>query len=208
VTSVPGAAASHGSRVSVAAVVLAAGAATRMGTQKLLLPVNGRPMVQWPVDAALGSKASGTVVVVGHQAAQVVAALRGRPVTVVTNPDYAAGMSSSLRAGVLAAGACEAAVILLGDQPFVSAGLLDKLIDRFAETRASVVRPSLGDGPANPVLLSAALFPELLELRGDVGGREVVERHRDEVSLVPVDDPRVVADIDSIEDYEAAGGST
>ena len=128
--------------------------------------------------------------------------------TVVMNPDYAAGMSGSLRAGVQAAGECEAAIVLLGDQPFVTSGLLDELIDRFAETRANVVRPASSTGPANPVLLSATLFAELLEQRGDVGGREVVERHRDEVSLVPVDDPRVVADIDSIEDYEAARGST
>jgi molybdenum cofactor cytidylyltransferase len=197
-----------GSGVAVAAIVLAAGTATRMGTQKLLLPVNGRAMVQWAVDAALSSRATETVVVVGHHAAQVVEALEDRPVTVVVNPDYATGMSSSLRAGVRAAGACEAAIVLLGDQPFVTADLLDRLIDQFAETRADIVRPVAGDRPANPVLLSAALFPEVLQQRGDVGGREIVERHRDGVCLVLVDDPRVVTDIDSIEDYEAARGST
>jgi molybdenum cofactor cytidylyltransferase len=204
----PGATAGCGPQSSVAAVVLAAGAATRMGTQKLLLPLEGRPMVTWAVDAALSSKAARTIVVVGHQAAQVVAALQHRPVTVVANPDYASGMSSSLRAGVRAAGACEAAIILLADQPFVTAGLLDRLIDCFTETRASVVRPVLDDRPANPVLLGATLFREVLEQRGDVGGREVVERHCDEVSLVPLDDLRVVVDIDSVEDYEMARGST
>jgi molybdenum cofactor cytidylyltransferase len=188
--------------------VLAAGTATRMGTQKLLLPVDGRPMVQWAVDAALGSRAGKTFVVVGYQAAQVASALRDRPLTVVANPDYATGMSSSLRAGVQAAGDWEAAIVLLGDQPFVTAGLLDQLIDRFLETRAGAVRPAVGGRPVNPVLLSAALFAELLEQEGDVGGREVLERHRDEVRLVQVDDPRLVADVDSIEDYEATRGST
>jgi molybdenum cofactor cytidylyltransferase len=196
------------SGVAVAAIVLAAGAATRMGTQKLLLPVNGRPMVQWAVDAALGCRAGKTLVVVGYQSAEVVSALEDRPVIVVANPDYATGMSSSLRAGLQAVGECEAAIVLLGDQPFVTAGLLDRLIDGFATTRAGAVRPSVEGRAVNPVLLSATLFAELLEQDGDVGGREVLERHRDDVWLVQVDDPRVVADIDSIEEYEATRGST
>jgi molybdenum cofactor cytidylyltransferase len=192
--------------VSVAAVVLAAGCATRVGVQKLLLPLAGRPMVQWAVDAALGCKAAKTIVVVGHRAAEVIDVLVDRPVTVVQNPDYAAGMSTSLQAGVRAVEGCEAAIVLLGDQPFVSAELLNRLIDRFVETGATVVRPVADGRPANPVLLSAALFPEVFEQCGDIGGREIVKRHDGEVCLVPVDDLSMLADIDSIEDYEAAKG--
>ena len=144
------------------------------------------------------------MVVVGHEAGPVADDLEGRPVTVVVNPEYEAGMSTSLQAGVRAAGACDAAVFLLGDQPYVTAALLDRLIERFAETGKSVVRPLAGARPANPVLLSAALFPEILEQRGDVGGREIVERHLADTCLVPLDDPRVVVDIDTPQDYEAA----
>jgi molybdenum cofactor cytidylyltransferase len=191
--------------VSVAAIVLAAGCATRMGGQKLLLPLGGRPLVQWAVDAALGSEASGTIVVVGHEATRVAEALAGRPVTVVVNSHYEQGMSTSLQAGVRATGGtCDAAIFVLGDQPFVTSAVLDRLIERFAETRKAVVRPSVGGRPANPVLMSAELFPEILAQRGDVGGREIVRRHPGEVCLVPVDDPRVGMDIDSIEGYEAA----
>jgi molybdenum cofactor cytidylyltransferase len=172
-----------------------------MGSQKVLLELGDRSLVQRVVDAALGSRAARTIVVVGHEAGPVTDQLTGRPVTVVVNLEYAAGMSTSLQAGVRAAGACDAAVILLGDQPFVTPALLDQLIERFAETGKAVVRPLVGGRPANPVLLSAALFREILEQRGDVGGREIVERHPDEVCLVPLDDPVVVVDIDSPQDY-------
>lgn len=198
----------EGAHAVVAAIVLAAGCATRMGSQKVLLELEGRSLVQRVVDAALGSQATRTIVVVGHEAGLVTDDLADRPVTVVVNPEYATGMSTSLQAGVRAAGVCDAAIFLLGDQPYVTSTLLDQLIERFAETRKAVVRPLAGARPANPVLLSAALFAEILEQRGDVGGRQIVERHPAEVCLVPLDDPRVVVDIDSPEDYEAAREST
>jgi molybdenum cofactor cytidylyltransferase len=191
------------SRVSVAAVVLAAGRATRMGGGKLALPVGGRPMVQRVVDAALGSRASSTILVVGNEADEVLAAVAGRPVTVVVNPDYEDGMSTSLRAGLGAVDpAVDGALVLLGDQPFVSSALLDALIDRFARCGKPVVRPSAGGRPGNPVLFSATLFPEIARERGDVGGRHVVERRPDEVCLVAVDDPHELVDIDSPREYE------
>jgi molybdenum cofactor cytidylyltransferase len=180
-----------------------------MGEQKLLLPVGGRPMVRRVVDAALGSRAARTIVVVGHESDAVLAALDDAPVIVAMNADYADGMSTSLQAGLRAsAGRCDAAVFLLGDQPYVTSTLLDEMIDRFASTGAAVVRPAVCGRPANPVLLGAELFEEILEQRGDVGGREVVERHADDVSLVSVDDPRVCVDVDSPQDYEATREAT
>jgi molybdenum cofactor cytidylyltransferase len=191
--------------VSVAAVVLAAGRATRMGGHKLLLPLAGRPLVLWAVDAALGSKAAETIVVAGHEAERLAEVLEGRPLTVVVNARHEEGLSTSLQAGVRAAAeACDAVVFLLADQPFVDSALVDRLIDRFAESGMDAVRPVVGDRPVHPVLMSARLFPEILEQRGDVGGREIIERHPDRVCLVPVEDRRVAQDIDSLEDYEAA----
>jgi molybdenum cofactor cytidylyltransferase len=191
----------------VAAIVLAAGRATRMGVQKVLLPLHGKTLVGRAVDAAVRSKAYRTLVVIGHEADRVRQEIAAEPVTVVENPDHAAGMSGSLRAGVRAAGDdIDAALILLGDQPFVTSDLLDRLIDRFSATAAPAVRPVADGRPANPVLLGAALFPEIMAQRGDVGGREILERHAGQVSLVEIDDPRTVADIDTVQDYEAVGG--
>ena len=82
--------------------------------------------------------------------------------------------------------------------------LLDRLIAAFALTTKAIVRPLVGGTPANPVLMSAALFPEILAQRGDVGGREIVARHADDVELVPVDEPWLTVDIDTHADYEAA----
>jgi molybdenum cofactor cytidylyltransferase len=190
-------------RGTVAAVVLAAGRATRMGGGKLLLPIGGRPMVQRVVDAALASKVAQTVVVVGSQAEEVRRILEDRPVTIVENQDYADGMSSSLRAGLAAVDpGCGGVLILLGDQPFVGPALIDALVDRFAACGKAVVRPVADGRPGNPVLVGVALVPELLAEKGDVGGRRVVGRHADDVCLVTVDDPRELADIDSPQDYE------
>lgn len=190
--------------VAVAAIVLAAGRALRMGEQKVLLEVRGRSLIQRVVDAALGSSASETVVVLGHEAGRVRGQLEGRPVTTVVNHDYEHGMSASLRAGIRALECpCDAALFVLADQPFVSSALLDRLIAAFVETRKPIVRPSAGGTPSNPTLMSAALFPEILAQCGDVGGREIVARHPGEVALVPVDEPRLIVDIDTPAEYEA-----
>jgi molybdenum cofactor cytidylyltransferase len=193
---------------SVAAIVLAAGRATRMGSQKVLLELGGRSLVQRVVDAALGSRVAETIVVVGHEAEAVRGQLAERAVTVVENREYAQGMSTSLRAGVRAAGGCDGAIVLLGDQPFVTSDLLDRLIEAFAETGSVVVRPVVATRPANPVLLGSVLFPEVMEQRGDVGGRGIVERHAADVALVALDDGAVIMDIDSPDDYARARVST
>jgi molybdenum cofactor cytidylyltransferase len=194
--------------VCVAAIVLAAGQASRMDRQKLLLPLRERALVEWVADAALGARVSETIVVVGHEAEAVGAILRDRPVGVVLNPDYAAGMSTSLRAGVRAVRPdCDAAVFLLGDQPFVTSELIDRLIAVFANERALIVRASVGGRPGNPVLMGRALFSEIFEQQGDVGGREIAERHRERQILVPLEDDRMALDVDTIEDYEAASSA-
>ncbi len=189
----------------VTAIVLAAGCSTRMGAQKLLLPLGARPLVRWSVEAALASQATETIVVVGHESDDVARALDRSSVRLVANPDFAVGMSSSLQAGIRAVRrGSDAVLVLLADQPFVTAALLDALIARFEETGEQVIRPSYEGRAAHPVLMSAALFPEILRQQGDVGGRAVVERHAGEVGLLPVDDPWLIADIDTDEDYRAA----
>ncbi len=176
-----------------------------MGTQKLLLPLGDRCVLQWVVDAALGAKVIETIVVVGHDAEAVRAILGDRPVKIAANPAYAEGMSTSLQAGVRALRSdSHAAIFLLGDQPFVTAALVDRLVDTFADTGALIVRPEVLGKPGHPVLMSAALFPEILEQRGDVGGREIAGRHLERQVVVPSDQSLLALDVDTMEDYEAA----
>jgi molybdenum cofactor cytidylyltransferase len=187
----------------VLGVVLAAGMGTRMGGGKVLRPIAGRPMVERVVDSALASRLAGTVVVVGHEADAVRTVLRGRPVRVVDNPAFAEGLSTSVRAALqdIAPG-YDAALFLLADQPFVTARLIDDLIGALAASGKPIVRPDVQGEPGNPVLFASQLFPELLRQTGDRGGREVIGRHATEVALVPVDDPLLCLDVDSLEDYE------
>ena len=194
-----------GQEVTVSAIVLAAGRGTRMGRQKLLLPLEGKCLVQWAVDAALGAHVAVTIVVLGYEAQAVRAVLRDRRVKIVKNPDYVEGLSTSLKAGIRAARSdAGAAVFLLGDQPFVTPGMVDRLVERFLETGALIVRPFVAGRPVHPVLVGATLFPELLDERGDVGGRNVIERHADRQVAVTWDSNQLPLDIDTPEDYDKA----
>jgi molybdenum cofactor cytidylyltransferase len=187
----------------VMGVVLAAGKATRMQGSKVMRPVGGRPMVERVVDAALASRLAGTVVVVGNDADAVRQILGDRAIRVVHNPSFAEGLSTSVHAALRAIGPdADAALFLLADQPFVTAALIDRLLEAFVATGKPVVRPQVEGSPGNPVLFAARLFPELLREMGDRGGRDVVRRHRDEVCFVAVDDPQICLDIDSLEEYE------
>lgn len=194
-----------------AAVVLAAGAARRYGRQKLLAPLAGRPVVRWVVECALASGVDSVVVVLGREGERVRGALEGLPVRFAPNPDYARGMSTTLRAGIRALpDEALAAVILLGDQPTVAPDAVRALLDAWRRTPFPIVLPSYGGAPGHPVLFDAVLFPELLMVRGDQGGREVVARDparvlRVELPFSPPPDIDTPADRDALERRLARG---
>lgn len=189
---------------SVSAVVLAAGCATRMGRQKLLLPIDGRPLLRWVTDAAQASGAREIIVVIGCEAKCTIEALEGQTVRAVFNAAYADGLSTSVRAGISAVDpSCDAALFLMGDQPFITAAVIDRFIAAFAEAETSVVRAMVGDRPAHPVLMSADLFPEILQQEGDVGARAVAARHAADACLIQLDE-RTAMDVDAPVDYDTA----
>jgi molybdenum cofactor cytidylyltransferase len=190
-------------RPRVAAVVLAAGMSRRMGENKLLVPVEGRPMIARVVGALAASPAAQVVVVVGHEADRVRAALAGvgERVRFVDSPDYALGLSASLRAGIAALGPdVDAALVCLGDMPWVAARHVSALIDAFDPAAGRTICVPLFQGKrGNPVLWAARHFAEMQGLSGDVGARELIERHADAVCAVAVDDAAVTVDIDTRE---------
>lgn len=187
----------------VAAIVLAAGGSSRMGQPKQLLPIGGQPMVRRVTEAICETGLVQAVVVVGAHAAAVTAALAGLPVDIVANEDWAGGMSTSVRAGLGALGPeIQAVLIALADQPALTPDLLRTLVARHQASRALISAPFYQGQHGNPVLFDRQLFPELLAVEGDRGGRALFARYQGQIECVEVDDPAVIQDVDTLEDYE------
>jgi len=194
-----------------AAVVLAAGRSTRMGgPNKLLAELDGKKLVRIVTEQALASKASEVIVVIGHQAELVEQALQGlqggHKVKFVSNPDFASGLASSIKAGIAAVPeTCDGAVICLGDMPLINADLIDRLIGSFAPNRGNLIVVPVSEGRrGNPVLWSRRFFSELMTLDGDVGARHLIAKHGEAVTEVPVDGESAFLDIDTPQALEAA----
>jgi CTP:molybdopterin cytidylyltransferase MocA len=186
----------------ISGVVLAAGEGTRFGATKQLHPVGGKPMAQHAVDALTVAGVVDLIVVTGHDADSVEAALSLPPGgRFVRNPNYREGQASSLAAALHEVDdASEAAVVLMADQPGIGAEIVQALITRFHASRAKIVRAVYLDGPG-PALLSREIFAEAGHLHGDVGARVLIASHPDWVEQVPIDSdaPR---DVDTPEDAD------
>jgi molybdenum cofactor cytidylyltransferase len=192
---------------NIVAVVLAAGRSTRMGgPNKLLAELDGKKLVRIAAEQALASKASDVIVVTGHQSDLVEQALQGLRVKFVRNPDFAAGLASSVKAGISAVpAAADGAVICLGDMPQTDAKLIDRLIDAFGPDRGHLIVVPVAEGRrGNPVLWSRRFFKELMTLDGDVGARHLIARHSEAVAEVPVEGDGAFLDIDTPQALEAA----
>jgi molybdenum cofactor cytidylyltransferase len=183
-----------------AAVILAAGRSTRMGgSNKLLAEITGKPLARIAAEAALKSRARPVVVVTGHQGETVREALADLPLEFVENPDFAEGLSTSLRAGISALPAdIDGAVVLLADMPQVDNVLIDKLISAHdPEKGALIAVPVLSGKRGNPVLWSRRFFSELTALEGDVGARHLIGKYGEAVVEVPVSGAAALTDIDT-----------
>ncbi|MEZ5788271.1 MAG: molybdopterin-binding/glycosyltransferase family 2 protein [Xanthobacteraceae bacterium] len=190
----------------IAALVLAAGRSSRMGgPNKLLAEVGGRPLVRIAVEEALASAARPVIVVTGHQRERVEAALAGLAVTFAHNPDFAEGLSASLKTGIAAVPpSADAAIICLGDMPQVDAPLIDRLLAAFDPERGIlIVVPTIAGRRGNPVVLSRRFFAELTAITGDVGARGLVAAHPEAVAEVAVTDDAAFTDVDTPEALDA-----
>ena len=194
----------------VAALVLAAGKSSRMGgPNKLLEEVDGKALVAHAVDTALAADVASVVVVTGHQRERVEAALAGKPVTLVHNPDFAEGLSTSLKAGLrLVAGDVDGALVCLGDMPRLTPAHLDQLLAAFnpAEGR-SICVPTYKNKRGNPVLWGRRFFADMQGVAGDVGARHLIGEHADQVVEVEMGDAAVLLDVDTPEALAALKGA-
>lgn len=184
-------------------ILLAAGRSQRMGQPKLLLPWHGVPLVRHTAQIALASKLDELIVVTGHRAEHVRAALDGLQVTIVHNDAFLDGQSTSVRAGVAALGPeVQAAVILLADHPLLQPTTIDALIDTYLQEQPLIVVPRYKEQRGNPVLFGRTLFPQLAVLTGDQGARPVLMAHGEHVRYVDVVDQGILLDLDTPEMYQ------
>ena len=191
----------------IAAIVLAAGASSRMGANKLLLPLDGRPLVAHVVETACASSADAVLVALGNGADQVAGALAPGRHQRVDNPRFADGLSTSLQVGLDALGdEMDGALILLADMPRISLATVEAFLAAAREAPEQIVAANQRGVPAPPVYWPRAFFPELHAIRGDEGGRSVLLRSLDRVRLIELAHPDEALDVDAPDDYQRIQG--
>jgi len=180
-------------------VVLAAGASTRLGTPKQLLPYNGTTFIRRTIETSLLAQADSVHVVFGYEAKKMKLEITDLQVVIVVNPHWQNGISTSIRSGIQSLGSdIDAAIIVLCDQPKLSTDILNTLIDTYISTRASIVTCKYAGTVGVPTLYDRRIFPELLALRGDHGAKPIVERYASE--RIEIDFSGGEVDIDTIAD--------
>ncbi|HEY2920815.1 MAG TPA: nucleotidyltransferase family protein [Candidatus Binatia bacterium] len=188
----------------ISAVVLAAGRAQRIGREKLLLPLRGKPVLQWVLESALASDLDEIVCVTRElTSAQRQLNLSDERLLWLTNYAADRGQSTSVISGLWATNPrSDGVMFLVGDQPLIRKELINALIEKFKAGSAWIVAPSFEQAPRNPVLFRRDLFPELLQLTGDRGGRMLIEKYTNRTALVEWKDEISFLDLDVHEDYE------
>lgn len=184
------------------AIVLAAGEASRMGTNKLTLPWGTSTVLGQTLAVLQEAGLRDILVVTGHEAARATAIAHNADVPSIHNPDFRQGMLSSVQAGVRTLPAhCDAALIVLGDQPMVASSTVASLIEAWQGHDNGLVAPVHDQRRGNPVLIGRRHFDELLALPAGAAPRDLLQRHTADLMLVPVDDPAIHRDLDRPEDY-------
>ena len=187
----------------IAAVLTAAGESSRMGQPKALLPWLGKTLLQHQLDTLTQSGVNEVVVVLGHQALDLVTHVRGEQVASVINLDYAQGKTTSIKLGLrsISPGA-EGVLLLAVDQPR-TVDILRRLLENHQRQDSLISVPEYQGHRGHPTLFSTRLLPELLAIEeASEGVRVVMERHREETLEVPFDTPLVRLDVNTPEEYQ------
>ena len=189
----------------ISAILLGAGEGKRMGADKLSLPWQGKTILERSLKTLVQSEVDEVIVVVREEPGEWKGRFKDKKVRFVLNPEYRLGMSASVRRGLHAISPrARGILIALGDQPFLKPRTINALIRTFLKAKGSIVLPSYRGKRGHPVLFDRSYEDGLLELRGDVGGRSVIERHPERVVEVRTRSKAVLQDIDTWKDYEKA----
>ena len=186
----------------ISGILLAAGESRRMGQPKLLLPWGKSTIIECVVDNYLASKIFELIVVVGGNQDLIKEVLTSKPVLVVENSSYQDGMGTSLSQGVEASSSqAEGYLIGLGDQPLITTGIIDYLIASFSQEGPGIVISAHQGKRGHPVIFANKFRNALCTLKGDIGGRTVIEQNRSEIKLVEIGSKVIFIDVNTPEDY-------
>ena len=188
---------------SIAVIILAAGRSARLGSPKQLLSYRGKTLLQHTIDTALESQASPILVVLGSGKDAIKKELEQKQVFILENSSWESGMASSISCGITnlqeLAPESKAVILMVCDQPFVDAKLLNNLITKHKDTRQSIVASSYANTLGTPALFHQSLFSELLVLEGESGAKSLIKKYSLQTGFVSFDQGSI--DIDTRENY-------
>lgn len=188
----------------MSSILLAAGESKRMGKPKELMPFGQSSIVEQTIDNLLGSAVNEVIVVIGHRAEEVIRLIATRPVKLAVNPNYEQGMSTSIIAGLnLVDSQAQAVMLALGDQPAIDSQTINRLIKAFYTHDKGIAIPTYQGRRGHPIIFAIKYKEKLLELKGDIGGRQIVKDHPDDILEVAVNSESILTDIDTISDYQS-----
>jgi molybdenum cofactor cytidylyltransferase len=192
----------HGIHYNI--IILAAGASKRMGEPKQLLKYNGANLIQHAIDEALAAGSQKVFIVLGSGGEKISEHINKRQANIVYNKNWEEGIASSIREGLqqslLLSANVDAVILMVCDQPYVTAALLKNLVNEQIESGKHIVAAQYQETWGTPVLFYKSFFPELLKLKGDTGAKKILMDNKEQVQAVKF--PLGDIDIDNIADYE------
>jgi molybdenum cofactor cytidylyltransferase len=189
----------------ISAILLAAGESKRMGRPKQMLAWKGKTLLRHVLENLIHSTVDEIILVLGHEAEAIQKSLTEFQIKIVINPDYQQGMASSLRQGLLAMDpGSEAFLVVLADQPGIGPEIINQIIHKFqrADPRRGIARPVYRGLQGHPVLISVRYLQEALQLQGDVGARQILMNHPEDILEIEADQEGILKDIDTHEEYQ------
>jgi len=188
-----------------AAILLAAGASTRLGRPKQLLQYNGKSLINGAIDAIEEAHLHPVITVLGANASSIAPEINSKKVLIITNPGWQEGIASSIRMGITIVQekypSCDGAVVMVCDQPFMTGNVLLELIRAQRQSGKPIAACSYDNITGTPVLFHQSIFPELILLKGDKGAGNILKKRLQDISIVPF--PMGKFDIDTTDDYQA-----
>lgn len=189
---------------TIATIILAAGASTRMGTPKQLLPYRGTSLLRHVVEEAIASVCQPVIVVLGANAEKIYPSLNQLPIQIVENLDWNQGMATSIKTGIQSLShlneKIEAIILTLGDQPFISAQIINRLVEAYYTTEKPIIASEYAGTWGVPALFDRTIFSELIALKPSEGAKKIIKKHQHQTFCLPF--PQGAIDIDTPQDYQ------